>query len=166
MMLRLFYLIRYGTFLLILSCLFCSCSSGSGSNDNETIFLTEQLIRPLIDALACITGKQEVVDDHGNVTGETPCSADYKKAHDLLASFVTQLEGYQQNIIPYPISQTVLEHADDLSKKLKEAIASLSDSQDKNQFNTEWQVLDRTISGLMAEKNRQQGSTTDYSPAG
>ncbi|WP_342264997.1 hypothetical protein [Cardinium endosymbiont of Philonthus spinipes] len=150
MIIRLIGLIKYWTFLIALGFSFTSCIGG---NSEDIRLVRDDLLAPLMDISAYITGEQKEVDDNGNILGVTPCEKNYAKAHELFLEVLKKLKEYP-SIIRYPIASSLLKELQAILNELKQDIANLPDGQEKNQFEREYTQLYDCISSLiMAQKN-------------
>ncbi|WP_162789954.1 hypothetical protein [Cardinium endosymbiont of Sogatella furcifera] len=161
MRLRLFYFIQYWTLLCVTTVYFTSCLKG---NKGSELLLRDELMRPLVEASAYITGKYQEVDEHGNILSKAADHPkDLTKPYQLLVGLIPQLIA-RQKIIGHPIAQTLLIDMHNQLCNLEQDIGKLPDSLDKNQLGKALKQLAEYLSSLMEKKERSLISTTHHSP--
>ncbi|MCT4696873.1 hypothetical protein NLX65_00685 [Candidatus Cardinium sp. TP] len=146
----------------VTSIYFSSCFTGTKCSE---LVLRDELMRPLLEASAYITGTYQAMDEHGHIMSETTDHPkDLEKAHQSLVALMPQLIPYQKTI-QHPIASTLLDDMHNQLCKLEKDIEErLPDGLDKNQFRKELKQLAQYLTSLMDKKDVSLNSTTYHSP--
>ncbi|WP_243018024.1 MULTISPECIES: hypothetical protein [Candidatus Cardinium] len=150
-MLRLFFVIKYWTVLVVLG-----LSSGACTNtQNDFLLLDDMVLNYACEIYSCITGEINSSDDTDNddtdnIDGQETCEKNFDQANKLLLDLKNILQKYPK-ITGHPICKNTLEQLDSKLQELNQDIERLPDGSLENQLSKNFKHLATYVYSLMNE---------------